>query len=150
MSKLGGRKRTHGESHGVQRTTEYRAWAGMHERCLNPQHKQYKHYGGRGITVCARWKDYEAFLADMGRKPEGTSIDRINNEGNYEPGNCRWATRIEQNSNMRSTRWITCSGERRTLNGWARVLGINVGNLSRKLRGTDESKVIARLLKGSN
>lgn len=91
--------RTHGESN---RTSEYRAWVNMRGRCTNPRDPGFKNYGGRGITICGRWDDYSAFLSDMGRKPgPGYSIDRVNNDGNYEPGNCRWATRDQQNSNKR-------------------------------------------------
>lgn len=83
-------------------TVEYRTWSSMIQRCTNPRARNYKHYGGRGITVCARWRDsFEAFLADMGPRPAKLSIDRINVNGNYEPGNCRWATQIEQVRNQR-------------------------------------------------
>ena len=86
------------------KTKEYQAWSDMLQRCYNPNCKDYKNYGGRGITVCDRWlHSYENFLKDMGRAPgKGYSIDRINNNGNYDPGNCRWATSSQQNSNKRS------------------------------------------------
>lgn len=93
----------HGEASGKFRTTEYRTWAHMKERCLNSKNKDFHYYGGRGIRVCDRWIDsYENFLSDMGRKPSPEySIDRINNDGNYEPSNCRWATKQEQTFNQR-------------------------------------------------
>lgn len=81
---------------------EYGVWWDMKTRCFNPKCKAYKHYGGRGITVCKRWMNFENFLADMGERPEGMSIDRFpNNDGNYEPGNCRWATQQQQSENTR-------------------------------------------------
>lgn len=73
----------------------------MVDRCTNPKHGYYEYYGARGITVCDRWRNYENFLADMGERPEGTTLDRIDNDGNYEPGNCRWATWDEQGANKR-------------------------------------------------
>lgn len=79
----------------------YWSWIGMRQRCRNPNAHGYQHYGGRGITVDPRWDSFDAFYADMGERPEGTSVDRINNDGNYEPGNCRWATAKEQAANQR-------------------------------------------------
>lgn len=88
--------------HGLSRQLVHRIWKGMKARCLNPKTTHYRHYGGRGITVCDRWMDFTAFLEDMGEPPTPThSIDRINNDGNYEPGNCRWATKSEQARNKR-------------------------------------------------
>lgn len=88
-------------THGLSNTNTYRIWQGMIYRCKNPNYKNYKYYGGRGITVCERWHKFENFFQDMGERPKGLSIDRINNNGNYEPGNCRWATVKEQTSNQR-------------------------------------------------
>jgi hypothetical protein len=85
----------------TQKTTEYRSWRTMKNRCDSRGATGRKNYGGRGITYCARWNIYENFYADMGPRPPGTTLDRINNEGNYEPGNCRWATRAEQSANQR-------------------------------------------------
>lgn len=94
-------------THGISRVrcSEYTAWAGMKSRCLTTSHADYKNYGARGITVCERWLTFENFLLDMGQRPSSRhSLDRINNDGNYEPSNCRWATARQQNNNRRPHR----------------------------------------------
>lgn len=92
----------HGEARCGKKTREYRIWKGLRNRCNNHNNKNYIDYGGRGITACERWDDYANFLADMGRCPSPAhSIDRIDNERGYEPGNCRWATKSEQSQNRR-------------------------------------------------
>jgi hypothetical protein len=101
--------------HGLSYAPEYRAWQTMRLRCLVPTNAAYADYGGRGITVCDRWKDSpENFLADMGPKPSPKhELDRIDNDRGYEPSNCRWVTRSENDRNRRSTVWVTFDGERR-------------------------------------
>jgi len=94
-------KRGRPPSHGMFGTATYRAWNDMKKRCLNKTNKSYKYYGGRGITICERWLTFENFLADMGVRPAGLSLDRIDNNGNYEPGNCRWTTHQQQMVNRR-------------------------------------------------
>lgn len=92
----------YGKTHGMRGTPTHNSWRSMKHRCLNPKGRQYPDYGGRGITVCARWMKFENFLADMGERPgKEYSLDRIDNDGNYEPSNCRWATRSEQQKNKR-------------------------------------------------
>lgn len=89
-------------THGMKGSREYSTWAAMLSRCRNPNVKEYPYYGGAGIRVCKRWLSFKNFLADLGLRPEGMSIDRFpNNEGNYEPGNCRWATPKQQANNRK-------------------------------------------------
>lgn len=98
-------------THRMARSPEYEAWNSMIQRCTNPNAQAFQQYGGRGIKVFDLWRTFENFLADMGPRPSPKhSIDRINNDGNYEPGNCRWATRKEQQRNMRNNRMIVVDG----------------------------------------
>jgi hypothetical protein len=116
----------HGES-ASNRTPEYTSWSDMRNRCNWSGCKQFKDYGGRGIKVCERWSSYQNFLVDMGRKPPKTTLERIDNDGNYEPGNCRWATRKEQSANRRTdarTRIIKWNGESKSLRGWMIATGL--------------------------
>jgi hypothetical protein len=98
---MGLANRSHGHWSANKATRTYVSWRAMRTRCLNPASDKYAAYGGRGITVCARWRHFENFLADMGERPKGLTLDRRNNEGNYEPANCRWATAKEQRLNRR-------------------------------------------------
>ncbi len=104
---------------------EHQSWMSMWQRCVNNNNKSYDRYGGRGIKVCDRWRDFFKFMEDMGRRPPGTSLDRYpNNDGNYEPGNCRWATDEEQVENRRCTIWVTIGKERKPLTYWCRKYNV--------------------------
>jgi hypothetical protein len=117
-------------THGMSNTETYSIWAGMIARCNDLSDDRY---GGRGISVCERWKKFENFLADMGERPAGLSIERDDVNGNYEPGNCRWATVLEQANNTRSSRVIEFEGVRQTLMQWARQTGIGWGTIRYRL-----------------
>lgn len=90
--------------HGQSRSRTYWVWNSIQQRCFNPKHIGFKYYGGRGITVCNKWRKFTGFYSDMGDAPDDLTIDRINNDGNYEPGNCRWTDRTTQESNKRAKR----------------------------------------------
>lgn len=124
----------HGHFVGDKPTATYRIWTGMRTRCNNPRMPSWPHYGGRGIKVCERWKKFENFLADMGEKPDGKSLDRINNDGDYCPENCRWATDIEQHRNRSDNVFWTHNGATRTISEWAEVVGLNRHTLADRVR----------------
>ena len=113
-------------THGLSRTPEYNAWIDMKQRCFNPNHQHYLHYGGRGITVCDRWKNsFEDFLADMGSRPTAKhSLDRIDNDGDYCPENCKWSTKAEQQNNRRNNKpLITIGSKTYTIAQWGIEMG---------------------------
>jgi hypothetical protein len=91
----------HGHASTYNNSKTYISWRALRQRCLNPNHQKYKNYGGKGITVHETWNKFVNFLSDMGERPEGTTIDRIDRDGNYEPSNCRWADASTQNKNRR-------------------------------------------------
>ena len=103
----------------------YSSWRSMKSRCTNPKSVSWRHYGGRGIKVCERWLKFENFLDDMGERPKGLSLDRKDNDGNYEPGNCRWATLREQNNNNRHCHLLTFNGITQNIRAWSKELGIS-------------------------
>jgi hypothetical protein len=115
---------------------EYVVWKGIKRRCFNGKHREYANYGGRGIVVCDRWKtSFKAFYEDMGQRPSSEhQIERIDNNGNYEPGNCRWATRAEQNRNRRNNVWLEFDGERLCLKDMAEKYGMTKAILGSRLR----------------
>lgn len=125
---VGDRVRTH----GMSKTTIYAIWAGMVARCHRETAKDYPRYGGRGITVCERWRVFENFFADMGEKPPGMSLDRIDNSSGYSPENCRWASGRQQNINRSQTRMITIGGETKCLAEWAEQAGAVAENTFRR------------------
>ncbi len=129
------RSTRHNHAHRRKASPTYRTWCDMHKRCTNPRSKNYSDYGGRGIRVCPRWHDFTLFLADMGERPAGRSLDRHpDRDGNYEKSNCRWATGTEQARNTRANHRITFNGETRCLAEWAEVLGIKRTILKDRLR----------------
>jgi hypothetical protein len=122
------------ERHGGCGTRTYHIWKAMRSRCNNPNTPAYGRYGGRGIRVCARWDSFTAFRADMGEAPEGLSIEREDNDGNYEPSNCCWATPKQQARNMRVNRLIEHEGETMCLAAWAERMGTTSDVLWKRLR----------------
>ena len=119
--------------HELWRTKTYWSWAAMKNRCSNDNNPEYKHYGGRGITVCKEWLDFKNFYKDMGISPENKSIDRINNNGNYNKENCRWATREQQDNNTSRSRFLTYNNKTQTIAQWSRELGIGYRALSHRV-----------------
>jgi hypothetical protein len=129
----------------MRKTPVYIAWANAKTRCCNPNVPGYKDYGGRGISMCKRWFDsFDAFYEDMGPIPEGhSSIDRIDVNGNYEPGNCRWATPLMQGENTRRTVLLTHNGITRHASEWSRVLGVCLPTIyGRKKRGYSDARCL--------
>jgi hypothetical protein len=121
-------------SHGMHRDPVYKAWRGMRSRCENPNDKGFHNYGGRGIRVCERWQAFPVFYEDMGDPPPGMSIDRIDNDGDYEPGNCRWATVVEQGRNRRTNRLVTFNGQTKCVTAWAEESGLTATCLLQRLK----------------
>lgn len=114
---------------------EYSTWRDMRSRCTNPHVKNYKNYGGRGISVCERWNDFDNFLADMGYRPGAKySIHRINNDGNYEPDNCKWATWIEQASNRRTREPKAKKNKPATVKSTVKLPGFSIREVARIFR----------------
>lgn len=119
---------------GLSASPTYQSWCGIKQRCNNPNNSFYHYYGGRGIVMCDRWlNSFENFLVDMGRKPKGMTIDRIDNNGHYEPSNCRWSTRKEQANNRRINRVYTIYGKELNLTQISELFGIHRNTLDQRL-----------------
>lgn len=114
-------------------TPTYQSWQAMKQRCLQTGHKHYDNYGGRGITICERWMTYANFLADLGARPEGCSLDRIDSNGPYSLDNCCWATRTEQNRNSSQNRMISFRGQTKCLAEWCEDLKLNYARVYARL-----------------
>lgn len=132
-------------THGMSRSAEYRIWNGIKNRCLNKKLLEYKHYGGRGITVCQEWaNDFNVFYKDMGDRPKGKSIERIDNNKGYNKSNCKWATTKEQSINKRCSLRVEYMGKQMALTEISDITGIKYVTLARKLKvGEDLSNIIS-------
>lgn len=120
-------------THRKTKTSIYRLWSMMLDRCRNPQNKRYARYGGRGITVCELWYNFENFYDDMGERPVGKTLNRINNDGPYSPDNCEWASLKTQARNKSTNKLLTHEGKTQSLAAWAEELGIKRQTLSTRL-----------------
>lgn len=121
-------------THGMARSKTYKSWAAMMSRCRNPKDPGWHLYGGRGITVCKSWWIFENFLLDMGERLPGTSIDRIDPNGNYDPNNCRWASSKAQSQNRRNTHFVELNGQKMCVTEWERKLGMKREVMGSRLR----------------
>ena len=122
------------EYHGLTGLPIYERWQAMQQRCNNPKNIAYSDYGGRGITICERWNSIHAFLEDMGHPPAGMTLGRIDNDGNYEPTNCRWETQEQQNENTRRNRYVTWQGRTQIVKAWAQELDMSPRRIYDRLR----------------
>lgn len=133
----------HGHNAGAGQSPTYKSWRNMLARCGNPKHAAYHVYGGRGIAVCAEWHSFVQFLEDMGERPKGKTLDRIDNNKGYSKANCRWLTMREQCSNRANNHRITHNGESHIISEWARLLGIKEGTIrARVCRGFSDADAL--------
>lgn len=120
--------------HGLNGSPTHISWTNMRQRCTNPANPSWPNYGGRGIRICQRWSTFENFYTDMGDRPPGMTLERINNDGNYEPSNCRWASRPEQSVNKQDTIRIHYDGRSQSLSEWCKELNINYWTAHARIR----------------
>lgn len=138
-------------THRRSGSTAYRVWLGMLDRTTRKGRRDFKHYGGRGIRVCERWMAFKNFLADMGDPPPGMTIERIDNNRGYEPGNCRWASHLEQVNNRRNNVMVSLNGQAMTLSQAARATGTNYHAMyDEVVRRGGSMHGVAAVRKGSN
>jgi hypothetical protein len=125
---------TSNTTHGMRKSSEYVVWDGMRARCFRQSSPRYEKYGGRGITVCSRWMKFENFYADMGPRPSlKHQLNRINNDGNYEPGNCEWVPHQKQQRNTSRSRWLTFQERTLTMAEWADITGFSQDVIQQRL-----------------
>lgn len=143
-------------THGLTGSSTSISWAAMKARCLDEKHAKYHRYGGRGIIVCARWlgpDGFSMFVLDMGVRPDGMEIDRIDNDGNYEPSNCRWATHKEQTRKRNTTRWVVFGGKKMSLAELSERTGVRYHTLHNRLNGglsVERAVAIGNLSRGQH
>lgn len=137
-----------GRTHGKWGCPSHNSWSDMIQRCANPNKAGHANYGGRGITVCGRWRKFENFYADMGDRTAGLTLDRVDNDKGYSPENCRWATRRQQNRNSRHNRRLSLNGRTQCVAAWAEELGIKGCTLRKRLRlGWSTKRALTTLVK---
>lgn len=135
----------HGAARKGHKSAEYRIWCAMRERCNSPKHISFPDYGGRGIKVCERWHSFANFLADMGARPSADhSIERSRADGHYEPGNCRWATTVEQARNKRTSIVLTYQGETLHVLDWAARLDLSINTIRMRLRKSRDPAIVLK------
>lgn len=135
----------HGHSAGGKTSKEYNAWANMIARCENPKYRWFYRYGGRGIRICSAWRgSFSTFLTDMGTCPANLTLDRIDNDGDYEPSNCRWATCSQQARNRRDSGFLTAFGKTKSYYEWSAETGLSVDTLKdRKHKGWEAERILS-------
>lgn len=130
----GCRRKDSTSTHGMTKTPTWKSWNSMKQRCMNPNAPDYRSYGGRGVTLCPEWaSSFEAFLRDMGERPKGHSIDRIDVNGGYSPENCRWATASQQQRNKTGTTVVELNGQNKPIAEWAEALGVRASVIQWRL-----------------
>jgi len=138
--------------HGLSHTKEYHVWVAMRTRCNNPESKTYENYGGRGISVCARWdKSFGSFYADMGICPDGYQIDRMDNNGDYHPENCKWVSKAENSRNKRNNVYVEIDGVKKVVTDWAKQYGVGVSTFRNRINllgWTKEDAITKPIWKG--